>query len=171
MWAAAALFVANLASEFMSSAQGSKEAQRQAESFGRRSASIKESAARIRQAQPEQVSAVEENRLNAKFEIEKSQEQAEAHAKVSAAAAGVEGASVTNTILDTEASAGRAIGNVENVANQQLRQLRQNAIQLSLDTDAQIGELDLSNRPRRNQQELAGFLNAGTKTAGQAGLF
>lgn len=73
-------------------------------------------------AMQQNISAVEQDRITSIKNIERKQNQAEAWAKVNAAAAGVQGGSVQDTIIDTEKNAAFATAAANKQADQQSKQ-------------------------------------------------
>jgi hypothetical protein len=136
-WIASGVIVgAGMLSSVMTTGAAGKSAQAQAKSVGIKNAQTKASSARIRASAPSEFTALHTDELHAQQDIELAQEAAEAQVKVQAAAAGVTGASVDSVVQETQANAGRALGAIDQQTEQAYTSLRQQAIDLTLETDA-----------------------------------
>lgn len=140
-------------------------AQDSAKNMGISNAQTKASAARVRGAAPAKVTAVNDNMTNAIADVRLQQELAESRVRVQAAAAGVSGDSVESVVQETKANEGRAIGSIDQQAEQAFQNLRQERIDLSLEEDANMIKADF--KSSRGLQNLA---IAGTMGAIQGGM-
>ena len=110
-----------------------------------------------------QATELEDAAALTKSEIYRSQAQAEADARVSAAAAGVAGASVSAVINETEVNAVRADKQTETKLTASQNQLRLNFVNTVLNAEAQKGTLDTTVQDRSAQHAMAfssGFLKS-----------
>lgn len=104
------------------------------------------------------IASVKQNRILSHIELEKRQDQAEAMAKVSAAAAGVEGSSVDDVVYTTKANESIAKGRANAVAEQQVEQ------HLASVHQAAMGMVSVQD------QEIDYFGNVVNKLAGSVNL-
>lgn len=96
-------------------------------------------------------------------DIEKTKSASEAQARVNAAAAGVEGASVDVTIAQSDVNAANAKGKLDNKVKQNEHQLKLNFINTIINAETQTGTLDTSTQDQTGKHLLAGaggFLSA-----------
>lgn len=168
-WAMTAVGGITLASTMIGDSQGSQEARQKAKDFGTHQGAVKESAARMRNKTSEEAAAIQDNKILGRHSIEQGLQISKANAKVNAAMAGTSGASVESSINETDANAGRAIGALDVQNKQELRQLRQNSIDLSLDADSQLGELKVIKPQSQLSRFATGALNSTTELAGAMG--
>lgn len=151
-WVATAVGVAG-ASTLVSMKAGADAADDQAAAFGKSKAGIEMSTNRKIRGLSSQLTAVQHNKVGAENQLARDKAKASSDAMVQAAVSGTEGASVdaTQTFLDLDTV--REVSNINFSYEQDVAQIRENRIQLSLDSDAQVGHFT-SNSPS-NLQNLA----------------
>jgi len=139
------------------------------------SISSKLAASRSRSATERNISAVNQDRINSNTKIRQQQDEAEAHAKVSAALAGSTGASVEAVASQTETNAALATSASNKAAEQQIENLKAGVYNSSmgLQTNVQVPKSsivgDLANAFSSfelSDLETSATLSEGTSDAG-----
>lgn len=143
-WVAIGMGTLSLASSMLGESENNELMAQKARDFGIRSAGIDfSSSKRLDTLVSKSLEIVESTKLG-KIAIDRNQSEAEANARVIAAAAGVAGDSVDSVIGSTEANAALAQGQLDRTKNAAERNLRLNFVDETMTADINKGTLDTS---------------------------
>lgn len=145
-WVPYALGALSLASTAMGESDNNEQMAQTARQFGIKRAGVAAFKDNQLRTYTKRVQAQNEAKILADQEIELSQDKAEAQARVNAAAAGVAGTSVEQTVSETQINEQRALTTVARKSKQQKEQSKTDLVDSLVNAEAGLGTLDTTKR-------------------------
>lgn len=155
---------ATVAGSLLGSSQKDNRWKSQARNAGKSRASVEASAARARAMLPAKQKAVADNALLSTIEAEKAGAEATSQAKVAAAAAGVSGANVDQTVQQVQANAADVGGQIAKQRRAGMLQIEQDREDIFWEEQNNQSELDIDTGGGGFGQALLGAGIAGVGT-------
>lgn len=155
-WVIAGTIGVSVVSSMMGEADQNAAMESKARAFGVRKAGIAASKEQALDAIVANTAQLRNEAALVGADIEKSEAAAEAQARVNAAAAGVEGASVDVSIAQSDVNAANAKGKLDARKKQNEEQLKLNFINTIINAETQTGTLDTSTQNQTGKHVLAG---------------